>query len=113
MSAGIPEGATIRLMIGDPTGAIEAETEAIQNAIDQIKGITSKFALVFNSMARNKILGLIANEENQKTQKAIGKDIPMVGFYSYGEYAPLLGKKNNPTYFHNETIAVLIIGEKD
>jgi len=35
----------------------------------------------------------------------------MLGFYTYGEQGPLLGKKNTPAYFHNETMTLVVIGE--
>ena len=37
--------------------------------------------------------------------------VPMLGFYTYGEIGPLLGKKNTPAYFHNETMTLLVVGE--
>ncbi|TSD03965.1 MAG: hypothetical protein Greene071421_510, partial [Parcubacteria group bacterium Greene0714_21] len=49
--------------------------------------------------------------ENQTVLGVIGKDVPMVGFYTYGEQGPLLGKKGTPAYFHNETMTLVVVGE--
>lgn len=38
-------------------------------------------------------------------QKVLGKDIPWLGFYSYGEIAPI--QKRN--YFHNNTVVICVI----
>lgn len=111
MAAAIPEGTTIRLMIGDRNAAIRAAKTAAEIARGQLKGKPARFILMFNCMARNKLLGVRCNEENQIVQNAIGSDVPMIGFYTYGEQGPLLGKKGTPAYFHNETMTLLVVGE--
>ena len=110
-AAEIPEGTQVRLMIGDRGRAIKAAQEAAQTAMGSLEGHAPKLIMVFNCMARNKLLGVHCNEENQMVQSVVGKDVPMVGFYTYGEQGPLLGKKGTPTYFHNETMTMLVIGE--
>lgn len=111
MAAAIPEGTTIRLMIGDKDQAIQAAKEAAQSALNQLEGHTPRLILMFNCMARNKLLGIRCSEENQAVQEIIGKDVPMLGFYTYGEQGPLLGKKGTPAYFHNETMTMLVLGD--
>ena len=111
MAAAIPEGTTIRLMIGDRDRAIAAAKIAAGVAREQLAGATPKFILMFNCMARNKLLGVRCHEENSAVSVTIGADIPMAGFYTYGEQGPLLGKKNTPCYFHNETMTLLVVGE--
>jgi len=111
MAAAIPEGTTIRLMIGDRDKAIAAAKEASQVALKQLEGATPKFILMFNCMARNKLLGIRCHEENQTVLETIDKNVPMIGFYTYGEQGPLLGKKDTPAYFHNETMTLVVIGE--
>jgi hypothetical protein len=111
MAAAIPQGTMIRLMIGDRDKAIAAAKEAAEVAIDQLNKAKPGFILMFNCMARNKLLGVRCHEENQTVLGMIGKDVPMVGFYTYGEQGPLLGKKGAPAYFHNETMTLLVVGE--
>lgn len=111
MAAAIPQGTMIRLMIGDRDKAIAAAKEAAEVAIKQLEGATPAFILMFNCMARNKLLGVRCHEENQTVLKAIDKDVPMAGFYTYGEQGPLLGKKGTPAYFHNETMTLVVVGE--
>jgi len=96
MAAAIPEDTTIRLMIGDRDTAIKAAKTAAEIALKQLEERPARFILMFNCMARNKLFGVRCNEENQVVQKAIGADVPMVGFYTYGEQGPLLGKKDTP-----------------
>lgn len=111
MAAAIPEGTMIHLMIGDREKAIQAAKDAASNALRQLEGKEPRFIIMFNCMARNKLLGVRCNEENQAVQEIIGKDVPMLGFYTYGEQGPLLGHKGTPTYFHNETMTLLVVGE--
>ncbi len=111
MAAAILQGTTIRLMIGDRDKAISAAKTAAKVAKDQLEGAEPKFILMFNCMARNKLLGVRCHEENSGVSEIIGRDVPMAGFYTYGEQGPLLGKKDTPAYFHNETMTLLVVGE--
>ncbi|MBU2578597.1 FIST C-terminal domain-containing protein [Patescibacteria group bacterium] len=111
-AAEIPEGSEIRLMLGDPDKAIAAAKEAAKMALSQING-KPKAVFVFNCMARHKLLGSRVGEEIEAIQDILGKDTPLIGFYTYGEQAPLEGKigKECQSVFHNETIALLVLGE--
>ncbi|TSC77724.1 MAG: hypothetical protein G01um101429_992 [Parcubacteria group bacterium Gr01-1014_29] len=111
MAAAIPEGTPIRLMIGDRDAAIRAAKTAAKIALDELGGRPMRFAIMFNCMARNKLLGVRCNDENREVQAALGVDVPMIGLYTYGEQGPLLGKKGTPAYFHNETMTLLVVGE--
>lgn len=111
MAAEIPEGATVRLMFGDRDKAIVAAREAASVARSQLEGRAPRAIFMFNCMARNRLLGVHCHEENETVQSVIGKDVPMAGFYTYGEQGPLLGKKGTKAYFHNETMTLMVLGE--
>ena len=111
LAAEIPVGSTIRLMIGDREKAIAAAKWAAERAKEQLGNVTPRFILMFNCMARNKLLGVRCHEENDAVNSIIGMDTPMGGFYTYGEQGPLLGKKGTPAYFHNETMTLVVIGD--
>lgn len=111
MAAAIPEGTPIRLMIGDRDAAIKAAKTAAGIAREQLEGRPARFVIMFNCMARNKLLGVRCNDENKGVQTELGTNVPMIGFYTYGEQGPLLGKKGTPAYFHNETMTMLVVGE--
>ena len=107
----IPEGTTVRLMIGDRDKAIAAAKDAAQTALNQLEGKKPQVILMFNCMARNRLLGVRCNEENEGVQGVIGSDAKMIGFYTYGEEGPLMGKKGTKTYFHNETMTLVVLGD--
>lgn len=114
-AAEIPEGSEIRLMMGDSEKAIEAAKGAAENALLQLNGAKPKAILVFDCMARHKLLGLKIGEEIIAIQNVLGKDIPLIGFYTYGEVAPLGGTLGPGcrSVFHNETMTLLVLGEQN
>lgn len=109
----IPQGSQIRLMLGDYEKAIEAAREAAQKAKEQLKGAKPKAAFVFNCAARYMLLGKRADEEIQAIQSVLGGEVPLIGFYTYGEQAPLRGDVGPKcsSLFHNETMTMILLGE--
>jgi len=112
-AAEIPQGSEVRLMLGDPDKAIQSAKEAAKGALAQLKGVKPKVVFVFNCMARSKLLGARRGEEIAAIQEVLGKEIPLIGFYTYGELAPLAGSLGPECFsvWHNETMALLALGE--
>lgn len=116
-AAEIPEGSEIRLMIGSKEKAVEAAEDAATKLMKdfEAQGSAPKFILMFNCIAREKLFGERANDEIQAVMDIIGKDVPLLGFYTYGEQAPIGGEvrdleKCNPR-FYNETVVMFAVGE--
>jgi len=111
-AAEIPQGSEIRLMLGDSEKAIQAAKEAAENALSQLKGAKPKVIFVFDCMARCKLLGPRIGEEIVAIQNVLGKEVPLIGFYTYGEQAPLGGTIGPESFsvFHNETMALMVLG---
>jgi len=114
-AAEIPEGSEIRLMIGSREEAVKVAQEAAKNAVSQMDGAAPKAVIIFNCIARNKLFGDRSGEEIGAIQEEVGRDTPLIGFYTYGEQAPLGGEvrnmsKCNPA-FHNETVVICVLGE--
>jgi len=104
-------GSEVRLMMGTKEWALNAATQAAQEAKDSLKGKEVKGALVFESISRNKLLGRLTERELSRIKKVLG-NVPILGICSYGEQAPLKSLEHyGETYFHNETLAILAIGE--
>jgi hypothetical protein len=113
-AAEIPEGSEIQLMVGSREEAVKVAKEAAEKAIEQLDGATPKAVIIFNCIARNKLFGERGGEEISAIQEPIGKNVPLIGFYTYGEQAPLGGEvrnieKCNPA-FHNETVVICVLG---
>ena len=105
------EGNEVRLMMGTKEWALEAASQAAQEAKDALLDRAVKGAIVFQSISRNKLLGRLTEQELSRIKEVLG-DVPLLGICTYGEQAPLKSLEHyGETYFHNETIAVLAIGE--
>jgi len=108
----IPQGSEIRIMIGTKESALEAAKEAAQEAKAALRGRRIKTAIIFDSISRNKLLGRAAFSEIETVKEILGEDTPIMGFYTYGELAPLKALDyRGESYFHNETINIFALGE--
>ncbi len=115
--AEVPEGVEVRLMVGSKEEAITAAATAATHAQTQLAG-AADLALIFSCHVRDK---LFANREKGKEeidaiQKVIGTEVPLAGFYTYAEQAPIGGEsrnveKCNPS-FHNETVVICLLREQ-
>lgn len=110
----VPQGSEVRLMVGSSREAIEAAKQAAEKLIEQL-GSKPKAVLIFNCHVRDKLLGPKAKEEIDAIQEVIGREVPLMGFYTYAEQAPLAGEVRNIEHcnpsLHNETVAMLALGE--
>ena len=114
-AAEIPEGAEIQLMVGSRENAIKVAQEAAEHALAQLEGRAPKAIIVFNCIARSKLFGERSGEEIAAIQSVLGRAVPLIGFYTYGEQAPLGGEvrnieRCNPA-FHNETVVICAFAE--
>lgn len=109
----VTEGALVKMTMGSESDVIQAARKAAEDALHDLKknnpAIQTKVVFLYSCMARKIVLGSRTSEEISEVKKIVGKDIPVIGFYTYGEYAPA-GKKGL-SHFHNETITLTIIGE--
>lgn len=110
----MPQSVSIKLMMGTKESALKATAQAAESIKEMfIKPDLLKFALVFDSFSRNRLLGRNAKDEIEVIKNVLGEDIPFIGFYSYGEHAPLSALDyRGQAHFHNESIAILGVGEK-
>ncbi|MEA3328249.1 MAG: FIST N-terminal domain-containing protein [Candidatus Omnitrophota bacterium] len=110
----IPQGSEVRLMIGSEQSIILAAKNAANRALANIGNSRIKFVILFDSISRSKLLGRRNGLEIDAVKDILGWNVPLIGFYCYGEQAPLRAEKNiGQSYFHNESIVVIAIGEKD
>jgi hypothetical protein len=114
----VPQDSLIRLMIGTRESCLAATQQAVDEAkkglshptMDLKKRKIKNFVLVFDSISRYILLRRDANKELQIIKEALGKDIPIIGIYTYGEQAPLRATSyQGRAYFHNQTIAILAL----
>ena len=109
----VPEGAMVKMTIGNEEDIIQAAGDAARLAMSRLQAknpeLKPKAIFMYSCMARKIVLGSRTNEEILAVRQAIGGDVPVIGFYTYGEYAP--AGQSNCSCFHNETVTMTIIGE--
>jgi hypothetical protein len=109
----IPAYSKIRLMISTQDSRLAATVAACEEAKMNLGNQKIKFLLIFSSAARFSILGRQNDIELRVIKKFFGKDTPLIGIYTNGEQAPLKSVNYlGLTYFHNQSINILAIGEQ-
>lgn len=103
----VPTGFTARLMKPD----IELLIEGAQLAAEEIKQKESTgLALIVSCVGRKIILNQFVDEEVEAVGQVLGSNVNLVGFYSYGEFAPFL-KDSFHCELHNQTMTLTVIYE--
>jgi hypothetical protein len=109
----VPEGSLVKMTIGNDGDIIQAARHAAQSAIDRLRkndpAIKPRVIFLYSCMARKIVLGTRTDEEIMAVKETIGKNVPIIGFYTYGEYAPI-GECEH-SCFHNETATLTVIGD--
>ena len=104
----IPEGTMVHLTCGDKVSLLDATEKAIQHAVDELEGARPVMAFLYSCMARKILLGQKTKEEFEQISRKLGENMPVLGFYSFGEYCRI--KSGGPCLFHNESATVSVIG---
>jgi hypothetical protein len=104
----IPEGAMVRMTCGDTSAILDATSQAMEMAQDDLGDRTLAMVFFYSCMARKIVLGRRTKEEVERIRLKVGKEIPILGFYTYGEYCRV--KAGGRSFFHNETATVSLIG---
>jgi len=104
----VPEGSLARLMKTDIDGLIEGAEIAAKNA----KGIhqNSALGLVVSCVGRRLVLNQLVDDEIEGISDILGKQVSLVGFYSYGELAPFSNEIMS-CQLHNQTLTLTVIYE--
>lgn len=101
-NADIQEGKDISLMIGDKDLVLESTKKAVLEAVENTKISKIKFAVVFSDISRLLLLRKDAHKEIDIIKQHIGRDTPILGCYTFGEY------QNN---FNNQSISIALFSE--
>ena len=110
-SESIPQGADVQL-----TEAIrEVMVEDTQNTSRQVSqslpDLTPAFAMAFSCAFRKNLLGTRVEQELQILSGNLPQQVPILGFYSYGEIAPF--EKGGESFFHGATLITLLVGQRN
>ena len=111
-AAAIPEGKPVTLTYSSREYIIKGSSQAAVQAKKTLKG-KPRLIMMFSCIARKMVLSRRTNEEVQAVKKVFGKDVPIIGFYTYGEIGPIDKRKASlrNTRWHNETVVLYVLGE--
>jgi hypothetical protein len=105
----VPEGSTVQLTMATNDQILNGTEQSIEEAISAFPaGARPEGMFVASCATRNLMLGTQAGGEIQRIVSSTGEDIPISGFYAYGEIAPL-GHDTNAR-FHNGTCVTVLLG---
>ncbi len=112
----IPEGAMVCLTCGDRASVLRAVSSAARHALEDFKtdagdgseALSPGIVFSYSCMARKIVLGRNTKEELSLIRQAVGTQVPVIGFYSYGEYCRT--RRGGPSLLHNETATISVLG---
>jgi hypothetical protein len=115
LAASIPEGSAITLTTASRTEIIAGARLAAEQAKESLQGARPKAIMMFSCVGRKLVLGRRTQEEVDAVKDVLGHDVPLIGFYTYGEIGPIskMEKDLAQTKFHNETVVLWVLGEKE
>jgi len=105
----VPEGSVVRVSIASTDDILEGTRLSVADALAGYpSGKRPEAALVSVCATRNILLGTRTAEEVETIKDNLGRDLPISGFYAFGEIAPL--ELARTPRFHNETCVTLLLG---
>jgi hypothetical protein len=108
-TAEIPEGSTVQLTVAVTDEIFDGTKQAISTALEGFpQGRAPDAAIVFSCAIRKYLLGTQTGTEAVIAREMLGPDVPIVGFYCFGEIAPVASWDD--TRFHNQTMVAVLLG---
>ncbi len=106
----VREGAMVQITVADRGAILDGCGESIRKAFAGYPhGKTPAAALVFSCAARKMLLGTHTGEEIDIVKSVLGSQVPVCGFYGYGEIGPR-DNDDPESKYHNETFVSLVLG---
>lgn len=113
-AAAIPVGKDVTITAASRESIIAGSETAAKQALDTLDGAKPLLIIDFDCIGRKLVLGPRAQEEIEAVRKVLGKDVPIIGFFTYGEIGPIDKRvdKLRGTRFHNQTTVLWVVGGK-
>ena len=105
----VPEGSTVQLAMATADEILRGTEASIAEAIAEFPGTEApEAAFIASCSVRSFLLGTRTRDEIARIRTGLGHELPISGFYGFGEFAPL-GVGSTPS-FHNETCVTVLLG---
>ncbi len=105
----IPQGSKVKLMKSNHTKLVEGAETATENCQKMMHNKSTSLAILVSCVGRKLVLGQRVEEEVEAVKEVLGSQAGIVGFYSYGELAPVMFEGD--CYLHNQTMTVTLLHE--
>lgn len=112
LNAEIHEGEYVNLMMGDKNLCLDATRDMCGEIDKKIYNRNISFATVFSDIARYNLLRNDARKEIEIIKEHFGKNTPVIGCYTYGQYSsPGKYEYKGWSNFHNQTLSMAVFSE--
>ena len=108
LAGDVPEGSIVQLMMANVDDIADGALKAAELAMENRKN-EPELGLLVSCVGRKLVMDQRVEEEVEEVQYAIGANVVVSGFYSYGEMAPFAHNKN--CILHNQTMTLTLISE--
>jgi hypothetical protein len=107
------EGDNVQVTVANRNDILDGTRASVRRAKDGFSSDHApEAAMVFSCSARKLLLGTRTGEEYEILKEEVGADIPVFGFYGYGEIGPAL-TGDSSCEFHNETFVTVLLGSAE
>jgi hypothetical protein len=106
----LPKEAVTSICQADPQELIQETHKLIQQIQPKLSDNKAACAFIISCSCRQKVLGTRTKEEYKVLRDEIFSDIPIVGFYAYGQICPF--EQDKCSFVHNESVVALLLNEK-
>ncbi len=108
--AEIPEGSKIQIAVATRDDILTACRNAVLNSKQNYpEGKDPQLAILFSCAGRKFLLGSHTKEEVEIVKSELKENLPIIGFYGYGEIGPQNSIETN-SKFHNQTFISILLG---
>jgi hypothetical protein len=106
----LPEGAIVRISSAGREQLLQSATSCIETLVSS--GFVPAAAIIVSCAGRKWQLDNCGEEEVHAFQKAVGFQVPLIGFPSFGEIGPFRREDGSHTepFFHNATLVICLLG---
>jgi hypothetical protein len=106
----VPIGYSARLMKANFDRLIDGAMGAATASASSMSELSTQLAILISCVGRKLILKQRVEEEVEAVRDVLGPNIPLTGFYSYGEISPFT--PNAKCELHNQTMTITTLSEK-
>ncbi|MGE4280046.1 MAG: FIST signal transduction protein [Magnetospirillum sp.] len=100
----------LRLMHANNEGLVDGAETAARRAKEEAGPISAdSLAILVSCVGRKLVMGDAVDEEVEAVSQVLGRQVPLTGFYSYGEIAPF--SSTTQCMLHNQTMTVTFLSE--